>query len=195
MNPDHARGFGQYDPAMSLVGPRRAALGGILSVFLLGVTGPAYADGSLQECIDRAGDHNGEPPTCTQVNGHWVASWPDDGAGGGAQGVIILLVVVGILITVGVTAWRVSTARRLASESGMDPGLATKMTLLSEDGLDATYLAANLRRPTPTTPTTTPTPASTPAAERLTELKGLLDTGLITQAEYDARRTAIIDAV
>jgi hypothetical protein len=33
------------------------------------------------------------------------------------------------------------------------------------------------------------------ASSRLTELKGLLDQGVVTQAEYDARRQAIIDSV
>jgi hypothetical protein len=30
---------------------------------------------------------------------------------------------------------------------------------------------------------------------RLAELKGLLDQGVLTQAEYDARRRAIIDSI
>jgi hypothetical protein len=176
---------------MSLHGSGRIACGGVLAVLVVGLAGPAYAEDSFQQCLDRAVDHNGEPPTCTEVNGHWVASWPGEGSGGGAQGVIVLLVVVGILITVGVTFWRVSTARRLASESGIDPGLATQMTLLSEDGLDATYLAASLRKPAPAPSAAAPNPA----AARLAELKGLLDAGLVTQAEYDDRRRAIIEAV
>jgi Short C-terminal domain len=108
-------------------------------------------------------------------------------------GLFVLAVVFGVATTV----WRVATAQRLAKRSGMDPGLATQMTLLSDDGLDATYLAANLRghvqpesqtavEPQPTAPTT---------AARLEELSSLLDRGLITQQEHDERRKAIIDSV
>jgi hypothetical protein len=181
---------------MSFLGPWRTAVGGALAVLVVGVAGPAYADDGLQQCLDRAIDHDGVPPTCTEVNGTWHASWPGDG-GDGIPGAFVFLLVVGLVITICVTVWKVSTARRLASESGMDPGLATQLTLLSDDGLDATYLAASLRRPAPTAgPEPAPAaPASTPAAERLAELKGLLDAGLVTQTEYDERRQAIIDAV
>jgi|SRR4051812_33444548 hypothetical protein len=108
----------------------------------------------------------------------------------------VFVVVVGVVVTV----WRVSTAQKLAKRSGMDPGLATQMTLLSDDGLDATYLAASLRGqvtpPTePATPATRPTEASRSTAARLEELTGLLDRGLVTQEEYDERRKAIIDSL
>jgi hypothetical protein len=86
----------------------------------------------------------------------------------------------------------VTTAQKLAKQSGMDPSLATQMTLLSDDGLDATYLAANLRSNT-SPPAVAPPPS--PAAQRLIELKRLLDQGLITADEYEERRKAIIDAV
>jgi hypothetical protein len=78
----------------------------------------------------------------------------------------------------------------------MDAGLATRMTLLTDDGLEATYLASSLRPAV--TPATRPTPAAAPTrdvATRLAELTGLLDQGVVTQAEYDARRQAIIDSV
>ncbi len=117
--------------------------------------------------------------------------------GGGVPGWFVawgvFVVVVGIVVTV----WRVSTAQRLAKRSGMDPGLATQMALLSDDGLDATYLAANLRgqgTPTPTDPATPVAPRAT-TAERLEELLALRERGLVTQAEYDERRKAIIDSV
>src|SRR4051794_35394493 len=96
--------------------------------------------------------------------------------GGGIPGWFVawgvFVVVVGIVVTV----WRVSTAQKLAKQSGMDPGLATQMTLLSDDGLDATYLAASLRgqvAPPPAEPAN-PTEASRTTAARLEELQGLL---------------------
>jgi hypothetical protein len=112
--------------------------------------------------------------------------------GGGIPGWFIAWGVLVVIVGIGATVWRVSTAQRLAKRSGMDPGLATQMTLLSDDGLDATYLASSLRQPTPS-PTPTATPPS--ASERLAELRSLLDGGLVTQAEYDERRKAIIDSV
>ncbi len=193
---------------MLRLGRGLATLGGAVAVSLVVAVGPAYAGGSFQQCLDQAVNHNGEPPTCTKVNGTWVASWPDDTGtstgtsmlGGSIVGPFVFLAVVGLLITVGFLIWRVSTARRLAATSGMDVGLATQMTLLTENGLDATYLAANLRQPpaapaapTPSVPTPTATPRS--AAERLGELGALRDQGMITQAEYDERRRSIIDAV
>jgi hypothetical protein len=181
------------------------ALGSAVAGSLAVAVGPAYARGGLQQCLDQAVDHNGEPPTCTKVNGTWVASWPDDTAtstlGGGIFGVFVVMAVVALLIAVGFLVWRVSTARKLAAQSGMDVGLATQMTLLTENGLDATYLASNLRQPQPAptapTPSPVPAPTATPksAAERLTELAALRDQGMITPAEYDERRRSIIDAV
>lgn len=118
-------------------------------------------------------------------------------ASGGIPGWFIGFAVLVILIGVASTIWRVTTAQKIAQRSGMDPGLATKMTLLSEDGLDATYLAASLRGDRGPAAETAPDagPARAGTAERLTELKGLLDRGLVTQEEYDRRRQAIIDSV
>ena len=135
------------------------------------------AGGGLQHCLDQAMNHNGEPPTCTKgADGTWVASWPDDPSSSGFGGGIVLLMVLAVAIGIGITVWKVSTARKLATESGMSPGLATQMTLLTDNGLDATYLAASLRpppgAPAPPTPASRPdaTSASRSAAERLTEL-------------------------
>jgi hypothetical protein len=113
--------------------------------------------------------------------------------GAGVPGWFGLFFVLVLAIGVGSTIWRVTTAQKLAKRSGMDPDLATKMTLLSKDGLDATYLAASLRGDTPAPDA--PHDEGRSSAERLEELKSLLDRGLITQQEYDARRQAIIDSV
>jgi hypothetical protein len=110
----------------------------------------------------------------------------------------VLVAVIAVLLAIGLTAWKVTTARSLARQSGMDPGLATQLTLLTEDGLDATYLAANLRGPQPGGSAASPVASEPPradAAQRLTELKSLMDEGLITPQEYEERRKAIIDTV
>jgi hypothetical protein len=161
---------------------------------------PASAAGGLQRCIDQAAGHGGELPVCTKVDGRWVASWPDEGVtSGGAGGMIVLLMVLGVVAAVGLVAWRVTTAQRLAREAGLDPRTATQMALLSDDGLDATYLAASLRRPTPShavdaSAGTTPPPIRS-VAERLTELGSLRDQGVISQEEHDERRRGIIGEV
>jgi len=107
---------------------------------------------------------------------------------GGFGGLFVLFIVIGI----GITIFKVTMARSMARRSGMSEGDATAMTLLDDNGLSATYLASNLRPPAPA-PDTQAAPAS--SAARLAELRSLLDGGLITQAEYDERRKAIIDSV
>jgi hypothetical protein len=178
---------------MSSLGRALSVVGGTVAVLVMSTASSAFGD-SLQECFDQAESHDGEPPTCTEVNGKWVASWPDDFSGGsGGSGGFAFLFILAAVIGIAVVIWKVSTARQLAAGSGMDPGLATQMTLLTDDGLEATYLAASLRGQSPASE---PTPAEkATTAKRLAELKGLLDEGLISQAEYDAQRRAIIDAV
>lgn len=170
---------------------------------VLSAVGPAQARDDLQQCLDNAGIRNGQLPTCTNVNGTWVPSWPSDSSmsGGVALGGFVFLFTVALLIGLGVILWKIITARRLATQAGLDPGMATQMALLSDDGLDATYLASSLRQPPPThvaSATGSPTPHERPvssAAARLTELKSLLDQGLVTPSEYDERRRSIIDTV
>lgn len=183
-----------YDRAMP--SPRRllAAIGVTFAIVLLSPIIPAHADDALQECIDQAEFHDGELPTCTEVDGGYEASWPDDAIAGGSGGFVALFVIVS-LAGVAVLVWKVSTARRLATESGMDPNLATQLALLTDDGLNSTYVAANLRRPADAPVASPPSTTTAPAAQRLAELRGLLDDGLITQAEFDGRRAAIIDGV
>jgi hypothetical protein len=134
---------------MSRHGRRTVGLCAGVTVILLARTGPAFAGRTLQQCMDAGATHGGEPPVCTKVNGGWVPSWPGDpgSSGVGFSAAFVLLAVIAVLLAIGFTAWKVTTARSLARQSGMDPGLATQLTLLTEDGLDATYLAANLREP------------------------------------------------
>ncbi|HVT64989.1 MAG TPA: SHOCT domain-containing protein [Mycobacteriales bacterium] len=140
---------------------------------------------------------NFELPTCSYANGQWTVEYPDDGGfdpGGSGPGIpagFVALMILIALIGLGATIWRVSTVRRLARDAGMDPDTATAVTLVGNPGLDATYLAANLRGQ----PSGAPSASEESAEERLTELKSLLDKSLITQAEYDARRKAVIDGL
>ena len=137
---------------------------------------------------------NGDLPTCSYVDGQWHRSY-DTGSGSidsGMGGFAVLFVVV-LLAGIGLTVWKVSTARRMARASGMDEDDATAMTLLTDDGLEATYLAANLRPTAP--PAAGSAPETRSVADRLRELQTLLDQGLVTQAEYDERRRALIEGL
>lgn len=101
-----------------------------------------------------------------------------------------------ILLGVGTTIWRVSLARQVARDSGMDEDQATAMTLLSDNGLDATYLASNLRnRPGQEQDPASPSPQGRTVNERLRELQQLRDEGLVTYDEYEARRNEILDSL
>ena len=141
-------------------------------------------------------NEDGDLPTCTYAGGEWTTSYPSgfgssgDG-GGGFEGLFVLFFVVALVLGIGGTIWRVTTAQRMAREAGMSERDATAMTLLSDDGFEATYLASNLRgRPT------TPIPAATPGrstADRLRELDKLRAEGLVSDEEHEAARRAILD--
>lgn len=129
-------------------------------------------------------------------------SYADSGTGtspGGNPVVLTILVIVTAVVGLGAKLWRASTAQKLAKGSGLDPGLATKMALMTQDGLDDTYLAASLRgQPGVAEPLAEPggeAHSLQQTMNRLNQLKALLDQGAITQAEYDERRKAIVDSV
>ncbi|GGO87473.1 hypothetical protein GCM10011584_12190 [Nocardioides phosphati] len=150
-------------------------------------------DGVPDDCAAWTEDGDGSV-TCTQHTG----MMGEPGAGvafSGVPGFFVFFFLLVLALGIGGTIWRVSTARRMARDSGLNVGDATAMALMDEDGLSATYLASNLRqRPAPAPEGGLPAaPAST--AARLRELSELLQQGLITQAEHDERRARIIDAV
>ena len=142
----------------------------------------------------------GQLPTCSSTgDGGWDVSYPssDDGfeGAGFGGGFVFLFVLVALAGVVG-AAWKVNAARTMARRSGMDPNEATAMTLLTDDGLEATYLAANLRGESPAPPhAAAPTAPPALPADRLQALQDLKDRGLITETEYADRRQAIIDAI
>lgn len=140
---------------------------------------------------------NFQLPTCSYANGEWTVDYPDSdgfGPGGSGPGIptgFVVLIVLVVLVGIGGTVWRVSTARRLARDAGMDPNTATAVTLAGNTGLDATYLAANLRRQSAGAAAV----GAESAEQRLTELNALLAKGLITQSEYDIRRKDVVDGL
>lgn len=149
------------------------------------------------ECLEL--NAAGELPICSSTgDGGWDVSYPSDdvaSTGGGIDGFAVLFVL-SALGAIAVTVWKVSAARKMARRSGMDPNEATGMTLLTDDGFEATYLASSLRGEQ-ATPGQYAAPTATPGtpADRLQALQDLKDRGLITDSEYAARRQAIIDTV
>lgn len=134
-------------------------------------------------------DENGNLPTCTEYSdGTWQVDYPNaTGAGGGFAALFVIALILGVAFTI----WKVSTARRMARDSGMSTGDATAMALLTDDGFEATYLASNLRGQTAAPAPATPSRG--PAADRLAELQTLRERGLVTDEEYATARQKILD--
>jgi hypothetical protein len=147
-----------------------------------------------------ASNDMGELPTCTWNGQRWKVSYEDSMPGGfmgpevGFPPGFVAFGVLVVLVGVAVSLWRVSLARQVARDAGMDPDRATAMTLLSDDGLDATYLAANLRSPGGPA-TSPPADLGRSAEDRLRQLQQLRDGGLVSAEEYDERRRAILDSL
>jgi len=114
--------------------------------------------------------------------------------GGGIPGWFIAAIIFVVLFGVGGTIWRISIARRMAEDAGLDPNKATAATLLGRDGVDATYLASTLAyRSHPQSQH--PAQASKTVEQRLQELKALKDKGLVTDEEYAAQRQKILGSI
>lgn len=140
----------------------------------------------------------GDLPTCTSDgSGGWQVSYPSSGFGadGGGGGLFALFFVLALTAGVAGTLWKVSTARRMARDAGMDERDATTMALLTDEGFEATYLASNLRQRQAGSTDTASTDQKGTAADRLQELQSLLDQGLITSEEHAAARRAILDSL
>jgi hypothetical protein len=126
---------------------------------------------------------------CVGQGDDWAAIPHQEPMGSGVPGSFVGLFLLGVFVAIGATLWRVSVARASARRAGMDPNEATAVTLLSDNGLEATYLAASLRDQPPAAPAQdAPTPA-----DRLRHLEELRSQGLVTQAEYATKRAEILD--
>src|SRR3954447_19692294 len=116
-----------------------------------------------------------------------------DNGGSGIPGIFIFFVFVVLMVGIGSTVYRISTARSIARRNGMDEGEATAVALLNDNGLSAAYLRGGMQPPpqsqlVPRVPKAAPTePARTPA-ERLQDLEDLHAAGKITDEEYGAAR-------
>jgi predicted amino acid dehydrogenase len=116
------------------------------------------------------------------------------GPGPGIPGWFIALFIVFVMAGIGMTVWRVSVARRMAEDAGLDPKKATAVAMLSNDGIDATYLASTLASHSRAQPPHA-TQAAKTAEQRLQELQALRDKGLVTDDEYEAQRQKILGSI
>jgi hypothetical protein len=197
---------------------RQLLAGAFLTVVLaLGLGGTALADsggsgsGSGSDNIPAKClvMKDGVLPTCLEnSNGTWTADYSDGSdptdpgapSGSGIPSGFVVLFVLFAIGGIGVTIWRISSARSMARNAGMDPDTATAVTLFGSPGLDATYLAASIRAqqhteaPPPAAPAAA-APAPRSSAERLQELTDLHTKGLLTNDEYEKRRREIVDSI
>ena len=162
---------------------------------LLG-TGMAGGE-SFEDCIEFGA-------TCTSTDGvNWTPE-PDTGFGADSfDGIFVFFFIVAAIAGVVGLAVRLSMARKMADDAGLDKGHATAMTLLTGDeGLSATYVASSLRQSRDPGERDSEkdrdkdkeaVEAPQPIADRFRALERLRDEGLITTGEYDERRTRILD--
>ena len=97
----------------------------------------------------------------------------------------------GLVLSIGSIAWRVSESRRLARKAGLDEDSAAAAALISEKGFETTYLAAALRSGNQLFGED----SGFSVDGRLTKLEELRQQGLITEDEYAAQRAAIISSI
>ncbi|TIC85464.1 SHOCT domain-containing protein [Nocardioides sp. GY 10127] len=110
--------------------------------------------------------------------------------------VVFVLVIIGVGIAT--TAWRVTKARGLARRAGLDESDAVQMSLLSDDGLEATYLAASLRsqdRPVEAAAAERAAAPTSSVAERLRAVDDLHAQGVISEDEHREARARILGAL
>jgi len=145
------------------------------------------------------GDACLQAPDGTWSVQHNVGGFGSDPSDPGIPGAFVGWMIFVIAVGIGITVWRVSTARRLARNAGLDEGDATAVTLLGNDGLAATYVASAVQsaqqRRAPEARRDLPIPRATSTEERLRELQRLHDEGLVTDDEYTQRRSAIVNSV
>jgi Short C-terminal domain len=182
---------------------RSLAILGSMVVAIWGV--PAAHAGALvaripHKCL--VANQFGQLPSCTRSgNGGWVATYPNSGPGGSSgggipSGFIALFVIVG-LIGIGVTIWRISLTRRMATNAGVNPNDATALAVLGgSTAIDTAILAKTLsHRSNDAASPAAEEPHGATAEARLKELQHLKDNGVITADEYESRRAAIINAI
>jgi hypothetical protein len=122
---------------------------------------------------------------CPFIDNTGTDGFGNDGFGGGFAAFFMLAILVGV----GTTVYKINAAKDMARRAGLDPHDAAVTTFLSDEGLAATYVASSLQ---PRVANTARPEAHPTVESRLAELKRLKDKGLVTDSEYDERRSAIL---
>jgi hypothetical protein len=149
------------------------------------------ADDSLPGALDGCTEWIEEPDgalTCTEQSDSMMGDSGLGSADDGFPAIFGVFFVLFLIVAVAGTFWKVSTARRLATQSGMNPDDATAMSLLTDNGLEATYVASQVRQGSGQQ-------AQRSAADRLRDLEELHKQGLITTVEYAERREVILKSL
>jgi membrane protease subunit (stomatin/prohibitin family) len=76
---------------------------------------------------------------------------------------------------------------------GMGAGLGAMLPGMMRDAMAGGAAPAASAAPATAAPASAPPPAASPVAEKLRQLKGLLDEGLISQEEFNAKRQKLLD--
>jgi hypothetical protein len=119
-----------------------------------------------------------------------------DDPGGGIPSGFIALFVIFAIIAVGTGIWRFSVTRKAAQDAGLSPDKATAVAMFGGgNALDASLLASAIKHRDAESARATPTASGPSVDQRLAQLQGLRERGLITPEEYHERRKEIIDSI
>jgi hypothetical protein len=202
---------GPADPLPYAPRVRVAVVGPAVAAAVLAGRGvDAASRGGTEPTRCFVADAQGQLPVCTRAaDGRWVVSTGAVAGNVGSHtfGVVVVLALVAAGVGIVVTVVRAVVARRDAARAARSPRSADVAHGVDDAAADLRLSAMNAdgrRRaspasggphiPAPVAPGAVSTPSG-PAAARLVELQGLRDAGLVTEDEYRARRTAIIDSV
>jgi hypothetical protein len=170
---------------------------GATALVLLAGAATAQGRGGLRECFG-PGPLTAEEAEMTCVkhgDGEWRPVGGTDVTAGPAETAFGLFVVFGLLamLVPGFIGLSLASSAKIPPAAGFLIGLFGSWV-----GLIALYLYGNWQSRSSPVISTGPaversTPDASSAADRLRGLKDLLDQGLITQDEYEARRRATVD--
>src|SRR5690349_367434 len=121
---------------------RRALLGAAAIAALAGLGWPAAAD-PFNPCPE-GGNGTAECP--------YIDDTLPDGDGGSGGDLVAGFIIVALLVGGGTTLYKVTAAKDMARRAGLNEHDAAVATVLSEDGLAATYVASSLRSAATTSP-------------------------------------------
>ena len=181
----------------------RKTLAGLFLGVTLATAAPAVAaprqpdPNPIQQCLDQVSTdeiaRRGIPSCREDSNGNVLPYWPADKPNTGA---FLALGLVFVAIGVVWSAIPAFVCHAYAKNAGQPTGVPVLLgLLLGWIGFGFVYLMARQQRQAPLPPPAAIPGGSHRPADRLRALTELYRSGAITESEYTARRTAIIDQV